>query len=103
MLNLSCQHGFCRQKHEEERRGEEKLLRHKKLLGLLMSVCAISWNKQNILLICCMEHAQRCFQICAVLGYNGASSGNPLPTFRENISVPSSKVKKSKKRRLLDP
>jgi hypothetical protein len=35
------------------------------------------------------------------LGYNAASSGNPLPTFRDNISVPSSRVKKSKKRILL--
>jgi hypothetical protein len=38
-------------------------------------------------------------EICTLLGYYAASSGNPLPTFRENISVPSSKVKKSKKKR----
>jgi hypothetical protein len=31
--------------------------------------------------------------ICALLGYYAASSGNPLPTFQENISVPSAKVK----------
>jgi hypothetical protein len=36
-------------------------------------------------------------EICALLGYNTASSGNPLPTFRDNVSVPSSRVKKSKK------
>jgi hypothetical protein len=36
-------------------------------------------------------------EIYALLGYNAASSGNPLPTFRDNISVPSSRVKKSKK------
>jgi hypothetical protein len=35
------------------------------------------------------------FEICALLGYNAASSGNPLPTFRNNVSVPSSRVKKS--------
>jgi hypothetical protein len=34
-------------------------------------------------------------EICALLGYYAASSGNPLPTFRENVSVPTSKVKKS--------
>jgi hypothetical protein len=34
-------------------------------------------------------------EICALLGYNAASSGNPLPTFRDNVSVPSSRVKKS--------
>jgi hypothetical protein len=36
---------------------------------------------------------------CALLGYYAASSGNPLPTFRDNVSVPSSRVKKSKKKR----
>jgi hypothetical protein len=34
-------------------------------------------------------------EICAPLRYNAASSGNPLPTFRDNVSVPYSKVKKS--------
>jgi hypothetical protein len=29
------------------------------------------------------------------LGYYGASSGNLLPTFRDNVSVPSSRVKNS--------
>jgi hypothetical protein len=27
--------------------------------------------------------------------YYAASSGNPLPTFRDNIAVPSSRIKKS--------
>jgi hypothetical protein len=35
-------------------------------------------------------------EICALLGYYATSSGNPLPTFRDYISVPSSGVKKSK-------
>jgi hypothetical protein len=35
-------------------------------------------------------------EICAILGCYTASNGNPLPTFRDNISVPSSTVKKSK-------
>jgi hypothetical protein len=38
-------------------------------------------------------------EICAVLGYNAALSGNPLATFQANISVPYSRVKKSKKSR----
>ena len=29
------------------------------------------------------------------MGYYAASSGNRLPTFRDNLSVPSSRVKKS--------
>jgi hypothetical protein len=32
-------------------------------------------------------------EICALLGYYAASCGNCLPTFRGNISVPSSRVK----------
>jgi hypothetical protein len=36
-------------------------------------------------------------ELCAFLGYNAVSSGIPLPTFRDNVSVPSSRVKKSKK------
>ena len=35
-------------------------------------------------------------EICTLLGYYAASNGNPLPTFRDNVSVPSSSVKKSK-------
>jgi hypothetical protein len=31
-------------------------------------------------------------EICALLGYYAASFGNCLPTFQDNISVPSSKV-----------
>ena len=38
-------------------------------------------------------------EICALLGYYAPSSGNPLPTFRDNVSVPSSRIKKSKKQR----
>jgi hypothetical protein len=33
-------------------------------------------------------------EICALLGYYAASSGNPLPTFPDNVSVPSSRVRK---------
>jgi hypothetical protein len=32
-------------------------------------------------------------EICALLGYYAASCGNCLPTFRDNVSVPSSQVK----------
>jgi uracil phosphoribosyltransferase len=34
-------------------------------------------------------------EICALLGYYAASSDNHLPTFQDNVSVPSSGVKKS--------
>jgi hypothetical protein len=39
------------------------------------------------------------YKICALLGYYAALSGNPLLTFPDNVSVPSSRVKKSKKKR----
>ena len=32
---------------------------------------------------------------CALLGYYAVSSGNSLPTFRDNLSVPSSGFKNS--------
>jgi hypothetical protein len=38
-------------------------------------------------------------EICDLLGYYAASSGNPLPTFRDNVSVPYSRAKKSKKKK----
>jgi hypothetical protein len=34
-------------------------------------------------------------EICALLGYYAASNDNLLPTFRDNVSVPSSRIKKS--------
>jgi hypothetical protein len=37
-------------------------------------------------------------EICALLGYYGAYSGNSLPMFRDNLLVPSSKVNKFKKK-----
>jgi hypothetical protein len=39
-------------------------------------------------------------EICALLGYHAASIGNPLPTFRDNVSVPSSRVKESQEEKL---
>jgi hypothetical protein len=37
-------------------------------------------------------------EICALLGYYAASSGKPIPAFRDNLSVPNSRVKNSKKK-----
>jgi len=36
-------------------------------------------------------------EICALLGYYAVYGGNSVPTFRNNQSVSSSRVKKSKK------
>ena len=40
-------------------------------------------------------------EICALLGYHAAHSSNLLPTFRDNLSVTLSRVKKSKKKFIL--
>jgi len=37
-------------------------------------------------------------EICALLGYYAECSDNFLPTFRDNLSVPSSRVKNSKRK-----
>jgi hypothetical protein len=43
-------------------------------------------------------------EICGLLGNYTASCGNYLPTFRDNVSVPSSRVKiRSSKKRMLTP
>jgi hypothetical protein len=39
-------------------------------------------------------------KICALLGYYAALSGSSVPTIRDNLSVPSSRVKMSKKKAL---
>jgi hypothetical protein len=41
-------------------------------------------------------HTNEKREICALLGYYAVLNGNPLPTFWDNVSVPSSRVKKSK-------
>jgi hypothetical protein len=41
-------------------------------------------------------------EICALLGYYAAKNGNPLPTFRDNLSVPFSRVRKFKNNNFLD-
>jgi hypothetical protein len=38
-------------------------------------------------------------EICALLGYYAALSGSSLPAFRDNLSIPPSRVKKSKKKK----
>jgi hypothetical protein len=44
-----------------------------------------SWGKQNWELI--SSFCRDVHEICALLGYYVASSGNCLPTFRDNVSV----------------
>ena len=49
-------------------------------------MCVAIHSKEDCSYCACLEN-------CAVLGYYTASSGNFLPTFQDNQSVPSSRVK----------
>jgi hypothetical protein len=40
-------------------------------------------------------------EVFALLGFYEAYSGNSIPTFRDNLSVPSSTIKQSKKKGLI--
>jgi hypothetical protein len=47
-------------------------------------------NKKKLFLYVISGFRREVHEICALLGCYAASSGNPLPKFRYNISVPSS-------------
>jgi hypothetical protein len=44
----------------------------------------------------CLINQRQVHEICPLLGYYAASNENRLPTFRDNVLVPSSRIKKSK-------
>jgi hypothetical protein len=66
-----------------------------RLQDIMFNLCGVSVHVPNYLNKLCNITIR--FEICALLGYNTALSGNPLLTFWDNISVPSSRVKKSEK------
>jgi hypothetical protein len=49
-------------------------------------------SQQNIPLSLISGFRRDVDEICGLLGYYAASCGNCLPTFRDNVSVPSSRV-----------
>ena len=54
--------------------------------------------KVTTLIICVIPGFRRqVVDNCTLLGYSAVSSGNFLPTFRDNMSVPSSRVKSPKR------
>jgi hypothetical protein len=59
--------------------------------------CSVAMHKGNGM----ADAAQLMFENCALLGYYATSSAFPLPTFPDNLSVPSSRVKKSTQRRVV--
>jgi hypothetical protein len=48
---------------------------------------------------CKLRQRKKFYEICTPLGYYIASNGNPLPMFWDNVSLPSSRVKKSERNR----
>ena len=76
------------------------------LFALAKQLAVVDTESLNILRINFPPgHTSRCLTFsgfgrkvderCALLGYYSTSSCNPLRTFRDNISVPTSRVKKS--------
>ena len=70
------------------------------LFGLRPSLqCIYITLLQQLHLLCVISGSRRDVgEICVLPGYYGALSGSYLPTFRDNLSVLSSRVK-----RFLDP
>jgi hypothetical protein len=61
-----------------------------------MATVSFLSQPRNAVMVLPLEKATTAsFEICALLGCYAASSGNYLPTFWDNVSVPSSKVKRS--------
>jgi hypothetical protein len=56
------------------------------------SICMLCTTKVNITIV----QNSKSLEMCALFAYYAASNGNLLPTFRDNLSIPSSRVKKSK-------
>jgi hypothetical protein len=68
-----------------------------KLTAHLQPVPRLRISGAKLLQTLCVPGVGRdVFEICSLLGHYAASRGNPLPTFRNNVSVPSSGVKKSR-------
>jgi hypothetical protein len=64
---------------------------------------APNWTvpKQNALNQAMRSQTKTCInkscEICTLLRYYAAMSGNSTPTFQENLSLPASRIKKSKR------
>jgi len=56
-----------------------------RIFEVLAALCVISCFRREV------------GENCALLGYYAASSGDSLPTFRDNLSVPPSRVKNQRK------
>ena len=70
-------------------------------VGLVRWECCCNFSLSLSLIILCSATAlDRSFKhdICVLLGYYAACNGNSVPTFGDNQSVPSWRVKKSKKK-----
>jgi hypothetical protein len=57
-----------------------------------MSYCTLRREENDLNVL----KSSNILENCAILGYYAASSGNFLPTFRDNVSVPSSGFKNPK-------
>jgi hypothetical protein len=73
-----------------------------RVLGLIPTVTIFIPSVRGLLMILhiCVILGFRCEvdEICALLRYYAEYSGNSLPAFRDNLSAPSSRIDKSKKK-----
>jgi len=64
-------------------------------------MCLLCWISDMCLLCWISDFRLEVDEICALVGHHTAYNVKSLPTFRHNVSVPSSRIKKSKKKFLL--
>jgi hypothetical protein len=82
-LNVNCERSFVTVSYGEK----HKAKRVENTKWTIYMFC-------NIIVIKSFRETQFVVEICAILGYYAVWSGNPLPTFRDSVSVASSRVKK---------
>ena len=66
------------------------------LTGSVIRISVVCWTLRREEQDLNVLKSSNILENCALLGYYAASSGNFLPTFRDNLSVPSSGFKNSK-------
>ena len=74
--------------------GLVEIYRHK-CLSMCVKLTKLHHRKKTLSFFVTSGIRSEVDENCAVLGYYAASSGNSLPTFRDNQSVPTSRLKKT--------
>jgi hypothetical protein len=81
----------------------EVRLQLRQCLTVATARCRAAKERTFIASLCACCELPASGEVCAFLGYYAALSGSSVPTFRDNLSVPSSRVKMFKKKGVLHP